>query len=293
MNATLFVMAALAYSNPKLFDAPAHEGGGAGRYYTGSRGDGYGCDACHGGGAKDFALEVEGLPVGGWAAGATYTLDIAWSPTIEHSSVLAEFTDADGLAVGSLTLPPEDLLTPPELCGSGNRAAKQVELEDGRVLLTIGDCGAHRLRAQWQAPDEASVGPINLHIAAVAGDGSGDASGDSVALENRELRPLGYAEQGCQIADAPERGRWGVLALGLLGLAGLRRRSTLAAVAVVAALSASACVNVQPYERGRLAQPDMELELDADLMAGPHHAVEYREGSAGALGGAGGGCGCN
>jgi len=53
------------------------------------------------------------------------------------------------------------------------------------------------------------------------------------------------------------------------------------------------CVRVQPWERERLAQPDMQMSLDADLSAGAEHAVEYREGSAGAFGGAGGGCGCN
>jgi hypothetical protein len=53
------------------------------------------------------------------------------------------------------------------------------------------------------------------------------------------------------------------------------------------------CARVQPYQRGRLAQPDMQLTPDPDLDAGPEHALEYREGSAGGIGGGGGGCGCN
>jgi hypothetical protein len=53
------------------------------------------------------------------------------------------------------------------------------------------------------------------------------------------------------------------------------------------------CTRVEPYQRGRLAQPDMRLTPDPDLDAGPEHALEYREGSAGGLGGGGGGCGCN
>lgn len=53
------------------------------------------------------------------------------------------------------------------------------------------------------------------------------------------------------------------------------------------------CGHVKPYERGRLAQPDMALAEDRDLDIGPDHALDYREGSAGGLGGNGGGCGCN
>jgi len=53
------------------------------------------------------------------------------------------------------------------------------------------------------------------------------------------------------------------------------------------------CVRVKPHQRARLAQPDMQLEDDADLAAGRDHAIEYREGAAGGFGAAGGGCGCN
>ena len=55
----------------------------------------------------------------------------------------------------------------------------------------------------------------------------------------------------------------------------------------------SGCVTVAPYERGRLAKPDMELEHPADLVAGSDHAHEFREGSVGGWGSGGGGCGCN
>jgi hypothetical protein len=67
-----------------------------------------------------------------------------------------------------------------------------------------------------------------------------------------------------------------------------RRRS----LVLVLVLSAG-CVTVQPYERGRLAKPDMALEAGAEVRAGQEHATDYREGSAGGFGGGGGGCGCN
>jgi len=53
------------------------------------------------------------------------------------------------------------------------------------------------------------------------------------------------------------------------------------------------CATVAPYERERLARGDMKLERNADLKAGEQHATAYREGSSGAEGASGGGCGCN
>jgi hypothetical protein len=56
---------------------------------------------------------------------------------------------------------------------------------------------------------------------------------------------------------------------------------------------AQGCAVVAPYERERLARPDMELGRNVDLAAGEEHAANYREGSSGATGTSGGGCGCN
>jgi Domain of unknown function (DUF4266) len=56
---------------------------------------------------------------------------------------------------------------------------------------------------------------------------------------------------------------------------------------------ASACATVAPYERERLTKKDMELGRNPDAAAGEEHATAYREGSSGAMGASGGGCGCN
>lgn len=53
------------------------------------------------------------------------------------------------------------------------------------------------------------------------------------------------------------------------------------------------CATVAPYERERLASSDMQLDRNPDLSAGKQHATAYREGSSGAEGASGGGCGCN
>lgn len=58
-------------------------------------------------------------------------------------------------------------------------------------------------------------------------------------------------------------------------------------------LATSACATVAPYERERLARPDMEVGRNADAKAGEEHATAYREGSSGGMGSSGGGCGCN
>jgi hypothetical protein len=73
-------------------------------------------------------------------------------------------------------------------------------------------------------------------------------------------------------------------------------RFCLALIALAAFLTA-ACSNVQPwvkpYERDRLADPIMAWDRDAISSAYIDHIRESREGSRGASGSAGGGCGCN
>jgi hypothetical protein len=63
--------------------------------------------------------------------------------------------------------------------------------------------------------------------------------------------------------------------------------------ALALSITTGACATVAPYERERLARPDMELGRNADAKAGEEHATAYREGSSGGMGSSGGGCGCN
>jgi Domain of unknown function (DUF4266) len=80
------------------------------------------------------------------------------------------------------------------------------------------------------------------------------------------------------------RGRWHVrvpaLVLGALSVAVL-----------------SGCGNIEPwvkpYERQALADPIMALNPNPVSSAYMDHVFEAREGARGALGSAGGGCGCN
>lgn len=74
----------------------------------------------------------------------------------------------------------------------------------------------------------------------------------------------------------------------------IRRLAVIALAASALAASALAgCVQVKPYQRGRLAKPKMQLQRDAQANEMEQHIYESREGSAGGYGGTGGGCGCN
>ncbi len=70
------------------------------------------------------------------------------------------------------------------------------------------------------------------------------------------------------------------------------RRLTFALV-TMGACFLSACAPVQPWERGRLAQPGMALEADALLAAMDEHVYTSKEAASGSIQPAGGGCGCN
>lgn len=67
--------------------------------------------------------------------------------------------------------------------------------------------------------------------------------------------------------------------------------------ALVAMLALGACAMpqpwVKPYERERLADPLLQFQRDALAAKHFEHVREVREGSRGATGVQGGGCGCN
>lgn len=62
--------------------------------------------------------------------------------------------------------------------------------------------------------------------------------------------------------------------------------------AVILALAAG-CVRVQPHQRETLARRSMNPAPAPDEQKLDDHVEEYREGSIGGSGAAGGGCGCN
>ena len=69
------------------------------------------------------------------------------------------------------------------------------------------------------------------------------------------------------------------------------------ALLAIAMAAVSGCSNIEPwvkpYERDRLADPIMALDMDPVSSAYIQHVYEAREGARGGEGSAGGGCGCN
>ncbi len=319
---TLVPAVALGYGSPALYGAdPAHDGGGGGRIFTGSPADGWSCDVCHRSeNATQVSLKLVGGPTRGYTPGETYAFTLNWVD--EHLAFTAEVTDTQGRSFGELQAPPKSLLETDETCTSGTPAIETLELERGHALA-LSDCGAKSMRLQWTAPDEKVPGA--LYIGLVAADGDGTPQGDHAALVEYPLTPQGY-DEGCSIAPEPRfQTAWSLYLLVIVG--SFRRRATrtrrrslqprmipdhnmyqhiqstrsspatrfarYGLVMMFVTGKLTGCASVKPYERGRLAQPDMALSEERDLDVGPDHALDYREGSAGGLGGNGGGCGCN
>ncbi len=291
--AALVPVTAAAYSTPSLFVAdPVTSGGAGGRVFTGAPADAWGCNVCHDGGVAD-GYQLVGGPRGTYEVGATYLYELRW-PANRAVGVALEVSDRDGLPLGSLRLPPAPELGPEERCAGGGPAARIVDLEDGRAAVVVGACGASLLRVQWTAPMVTRPGA--LHWGLVDGDGDGTVAGDRVQMAEVSLGQDDDAA-GCRVrGTSGTPGWWWWLALVGVGGCWRRRKVRRSVVAVVGSMvlqATTGCATVAPHERGRLAQPDMQLTPDPELDAGPEHALEYREGSAGGFGGGGGGCGCN
>src|SRR5690606_19823511 len=103
--------------------------------------------------------------------------------------------------------------------------------------------------------------------------------------EHLRDRPAGH--RAARARRLPRRGRAAARA-GHPGPAVIAR-----ATAVLALLAASGCATIQPWQRERLAEPDMQFGGASELAAAESHATEVREGAVGGFDAAGGGCGCN
>jgi len=62
---------------------------------------------------------------------------------------------------------------------------------------------------------------------------------------------------------------------------------------LLCALVFAACAPVPQYKRGGLARRHMAFQDDPDEVILENHLIDSREGSSGASGARGGGCGCN
>jgi hypothetical protein len=75
-------------------------------------------------------------------------------------------------------------------------------------------------------------------------------------------------------------------------MANMNRRAIALVIAAAAAFAGGGCATVQPWQRGRLADPAMMFDADGNLIAYTTHWQEAREASSGGYGVQSGGCGC-
>jgi hypothetical protein len=206
-------------------------GGGAGRWFTGSPADGFGCNVCHTGRAGE-ELTISGLPVSGWAPGQSYEVSVTWPPYVKDVALIAEFTTEARAGAGTLELPRPDALKSTELCiadeGGGSPAAIH-DADNQRQLVSLVDCGAKLLRFRWTAPLMAA-GPVWFNAGFVVSNEDAAPTGDGVTLVARPLASVGtplqteQVAQGCSAVPRNVRAR-SLFWISPLVAAGLRRRA--------------------------------------------------------------------
>lgn len=221
---------ALAFSDPTTFQNDVAEGGGGGRFFTGSPADGYTCKVCHGG-ASSPDIQISGLPLDGYTPGTAYEITIDWPDELENVALALELDDARGKAAGHLRLPPQDELLEPERCvpvGAGIGAGQLVD-EDERTILEVPNCGAQRVRFLWVAPAQ-DLGSVWFAGSLVRADGMGDIAGDGVtnfsgvlASPSQSSAEAHAVNGGCNAAHAASD-RGGSLAACVVLITAARRR---------------------------------------------------------------------
>jgi hypothetical protein len=244
--ATLLAGSARAFTEPRTYYDSATNGGGGGRFFTGSPAEGYSCTVCHTGPAKVWPIQITGLPESGYVPGEQYDLTLRWPELADHAeqlredndvppamSVVVELVAESGVGAGKLELSaPADAdedelcLVPPGKIAAQlysvkpDEAAKQsgtlcvAEKLGQRCVATTLSCGPRALRMRWTAPEDAQ-GPIWLAGGMVATDeASGDAKDDNVNTFKRVMLPVGSSAEhavsrlrsGCSAAGAIRAG---------------------------------------------------------------------------------------
>lgn len=240
-----------AYSSFADYARSIEEGGGGGKFFTGTPADGYTCDVCHTGGAP-AKLDVVGLPSAGYVPGQTYQIAFAWPmpapDAVPHIALMVELTDDSGTTAGTPSLIPyaqwteaekcaQDAFPAADICRAGAEPGCCRELDTTRdacsfpgerSMLWMLECGARAARFNWTAPPQ----PVDVWFSAtiVSSSTGNDAAGDGVTLMRQLLRPASQTDTragavgSCQLQPALAR-RSSLLAtaVGCLLVLGARR----------------------------------------------------------------------
>ncbi len=192
--------AAHAFPDIDSFGASVNDGGGGGRYFTGSLRDGLTCAVCHIDGTPP-QVDVQGLPPDGYVPGTTYDIDIRWPPTAPPASTgaMLEMLSWQGVAGGDVHLPPA---SGDEQCmGGGLPPTERLDLSDGRTVIHVVNCGENGVHFQWTAPDKAA-GPVWLNAAIVTGNGDNRYGGDGVTTVAKLVPIQGTPAEASVVASS-------------------------------------------------------------------------------------------
>jgi hypothetical protein len=217
-----------AFSDPASFASVTLAAGGGGRFFTGSPADGYTCKVCHDGGPQP-KVTVLGLPLEGYRPSARYEITVSWPDEVEKIAAALELTDARGIGAGTVQLPPEGEILPPEFCAPATDAVLAATISaapNQREVINLPDCGAKRIRLLWTAPP-ADVGPVWFAGSSVWSDGEADPYNDGATDFARVLAApavTSVATQSCAVRQVQgSRPCVAILCAGLYVLGYLRR----------------------------------------------------------------------
>ena len=217
---------ARAFSDPERFMAPTHEGGGGGRFFTGSLSDGFTCAVCHRGGATP-TVNIAGLPRTGFLPGQMVQVELSFGGLGNHSLAL-EMVDDAGRDLG-LELLPEEQIAVTERCGAvqGARRASYLTQVGARRVLGLEACEARSVAFRFRTPQAARA----LFVASVlASDNSATIEGDGVTEIAQSLFQDGRSaavasDSGCSAALPAQSGVLSSVALVALAALWRQRRS--------------------------------------------------------------------
>lgn len=214
-----------AFSAADQFAAPVAQGGGAGRYFTGSYVDGYACSVCHSGGTPP-AFRVTGLP-NGYMPGATYEIEVSWDKPNVHHALNFELIGKDGNLPGQVALLDPTLVDARGRCtGLINGKIPAFERTAGtRKVLGIEPCeGVSSVRFRFTP---ANVPELAFSLSGITSNRLGNVEGDGVTTIRKVLRRAGEPAQtgDCSLVQGAPRASSSGLMLALLAcFAGLFAR---------------------------------------------------------------------
>jgi hypothetical protein len=217
-----------AFSEPLLYADPAAQGGGGGRFFTGSPRDSFTCAVCHTGGETPV-VTVRGFP-DSYQAGKKYKVEVSWTQPREPHALTLEIVDTKGRAAGTIELPDPAEADEDARCVLAEDAAEREQVassmfpHESRQILTVLGCGARNVSFSYTAPDDDKIA---LTAAVVRSDKSEDIAGDGVL----ELRRIAYRNgqsapdvtAGCSLTAGDVNALGALLIITLVALLAHRR----------------------------------------------------------------------